>query len=146
MLLTLFIVSQLALDAVLVLFMLVSALRRKAAPAPAPAPAPSENAPPAWYRDFLYLAEDVMALVEPVLDVVESGRLGAETTAPAPIPAAELPMAQRQRDRHREAFALLRAGTPPEEVARRERLLPGELRLIRNLVAAESEHAESRGR
>jgi hypothetical protein len=146
MLLTLFIVLQLALDAGLVLFLLVSAPRRKAAPARAPASAPLKSAPPAWYRDFLCLAEDVMALVEPVIDVVESGRLGAAPAAPAPTPAADLPVAQRQRDRHREAFALLRAGTPPEEVARRERLLPGELRLIRNLVAAESEFAESRGR
>jgi hypothetical protein len=141
MLLTLFIVSQLALDAGIVLFLLVSALRRKAAPAAAPAPAPLKNAPPAWYPDFLRLAEDVMALVEPVLDGIERGRLGA-----APAPAAEPPAVQGQRDRHREAFALLRAGTPPEEVARRERLLPGELRLMRNLVAAESDLAESRGR
>ena len=41
------------------------------------------------------------------------------------------------RDRHREAFALLRAGTPSEEVARREHLSPGQVRLIENLVAAE---------
>ena len=48
--------------------------------------------------------------------------------------------------RHRAALALLRAGTSAEEVARRERLLPGELRLMSNPVAAEAELAGARGR
>ena len=49
------------------------------------------------------------------------------------------------RDRHRAALSLLRAGASPEEVARRERLPPGELRLMSNLVAAEAELAGARG-
>jgi len=43
-------------------------------------------------------------------------------------------------------MALLRSGASPEEVARRERLLPGELKLMRNLVAAEAELAGTRDR
>lgn len=47
--------------------------------------------------------------------------------------------------RRRAALSLLRAGTSPDEGARRERLLPGELRLMSNLVAAEAELAGARG-
>jgi hypothetical protein len=53
---------------------------------------------------------------------------------------------ERAGDRHRAALSLLRAGTSPEEVARRERLLPGELRLMSNRVAAGAELAGARGR
>ena len=57
--------------------------------------------------------------------------------APAAESAREALANAAPRDRHREAFALLRAGTPSEEVARREHLSPGQVRLIENLVAAE---------
>jgi hypothetical protein len=147
MLLTLFVISQIALDAGLALFLLVRALRRRAAPAPQPVP--ESGVPPSWYSDFLVLAEDLMTLVEPVLDAAENGRFAVATAGPgalAPAPSVEPRAAQTPRDRHRAALALLRAGTPPEEVARRERLMPGELRLMSNLVAAEAEPAGSRSR
>ena len=111
-----------------------------------------ESSPPAElpesYREFQRLAEDVLMVVEPVLEAMESGALQrlAAPAAIAPPSAAALPPAtaapaadeRSARDRHREARALLRAGTPPDEVARREKLRPGELRLIENLVAAEA--------
>ena len=147
MLLTLFVVSQIALDAGLVIFLLVNTRRRRAAATRRRA-APNVT-PPSWYSDFLVLAEDLMALVEPVLDAAENGRFAVATAGPAAsalAPPVEPRAAQTQRDRHRAAMALLRAGTLPEEVARRERLTPGELRLISNLVAAEAEPAGSRNR
>ena len=60
--------------------------------------------------------------------------------------ATEARPTERARDRHRAALSLLRAGTSPGEVARGERLLPGELRLMSNLVAVEAELAGARGR
>ena len=138
MLLTAFIVLQIILDVEVVLFFLFRMRRRrKAAPAPPAEPAP----PPPWHREFLLLAEDVMALLEPVLDALESGALRAPAHAAAPGAAPASPEARSLRDRHREAFALLRAGAAPEDVASRERLGAGELRLIRNLVAAEAQMA-----
>jgi hypothetical protein len=137
MLLTAFIVLQIILDVEVVLFFLFRMRRRRAA-TPAPAAAPT---PPAWPRDFLLLAEDVMALLEPVLDALESGALAAPAAAPGRSAAPAPPEVRSLRDRHREAFALLRAGAAPEDVASRERLGAGELRLIRNLVAAEAEMA-----
>ena len=135
MLLMAFIVLQLILDVEIVLFLLMRRRRRKAAPAPAPA----KEEPPSWYRDFTILAEDVLALVEPVLDALEAGETRTRRAMPSPAPAGGPSEAPTPRDRHREAFALLRAGTAPDEVARRERLQPGELRLIRNLIAAEAQ-------
>jgi len=147
MLLTLFIILQIAFDVGLAIHLVLSTRRRRAAATRRPATA--KATPPSWYTDFLVLAEDLMGLVEPVLDAAEHGRFAAVAAGPAasaPAPSVEPQAAQPQRDRHRTALALLRAGTAPEEVARRERLMPGELRLMSNLVAAEAELAGSRGR
>jgi hypothetical protein len=67
----------------------------------------------------------------------------APVAAPAPQPAVEPPAREPRslRERHREAFALLRAGASAEDVGRREGIGAGELRLIRNLVAAEAQIA-----
>lgn len=142
--LTAFIVLQLLLDLEIVGYLLWRhRKRRRAAIAPA-APAPPSE-PPAWYRDFVMLTEDVLNAIEPVLDALDRGPLPAPRAAasePAP-PAAAAP-APSPRDRHREAFALLRAGAPAEEVARREHLTPGQMRLIENLVAAEHRLAAAR--
>jgi hypothetical protein len=101
-------------------------------------------ASPSWYGDFLAAPEELMMLVEPVLDLAESRTLAGPP--PSPGLATEARPTESVRDRHRAALSLLRAGTSPEEVARRERLLPGELRLMSNLVAAEAELAGARGR
>jgi hypothetical protein len=101
-------------------------------------------AAPPWYGDFLVTAEELMVLVEPMVHLAESRTPAGPP--PSPAPATEARPAESVRDRHRAALALLRAGTSPEEVARREQLLPGELRLISNLVAAEAELAGARGR
>jgi hypothetical protein len=135
MLLMTFIVLQLILDVELVLFLLLRLRKRKAAPAPVPA----KEEPPAWYRDFLLLAEDVLAAVEPALDALEERESKTPPAMASPGPVQAPSEARTPRERHREAFALLRAGAAPEDVARRERLQPGELRLIRNLIAAEAE-------
>lgn len=147
--LTAFIVLQLLLDIEIVAY-LVWRHRKKRRAAAAPAPAAATPAlpvePPAWYRDFVMLTEDVMNAIEPVLDALDRGLLHAPratvASEPAPPPAAA--PAPMPRDRHREAFALLRAGTPADEVARREHLSPGQLRLIENLVAAEHRLAAAR--
>ena len=140
--LTAFIVLQLILDLEVVLF-LVWRRRHRRRPA---ALVPAE--PPAWYRDFLLLAEDVLAVVEPVLDALDRGQLPMPVAAAAPAAAAEgprdAPSPAPPRERHREAFALLRAGTPSDEVARREHLSPGQVRLIENLVAAEGRLAAAK--
>jgi hypothetical protein len=137
--LTAFIVLQLILDIQIVLFLVWRHRRRARTSTPAAAAVPAE--PPAWYRDFLLLAEDVLAAVEPVLDALDRGHLPMPAPAAAPAAGAESAREARAkaapRDRHREAFALLRAGTPSDEVARREHLSPGQVRLIENLVAAE---------
>jgi hypothetical protein len=145
MLLSIFVITQIALDIAIVGYLLTNGRRRK--PAASARRAQPRTAPPPWYHDFLATAEDLMVLVEPVLDLAESGGL-APPPAPsaAAAPAAEPRPAESPRDRHRAALSLLRAGTSPEEVARRERLLPGELRLMRNLVTAEAELAGARGR
>jgi hypothetical protein len=139
--LTAFIVLQLILDLEVVLF-LVWRRRHRRRPAVL---VPAE--PPAWYRDFLLLAEDVLSAVEPVLDALDRGQLPMRVAAAAPA-AADSPRDAASpappRDRHREAFALLRAGTPSDEVARRERLSPGQVRLMENLVAAEGRLAAAK--
>lgn len=130
--LALFLVFQLALDVVLVFLLLAQVRRRKAAP-------PASQ----WHQEFLLLAEDILAVVEPVLDALESGRL-AEPPVPAQAEHAGRPRPAVSALRRRQALALLRAGAAPEDVARRGCLLPAELRLIRNLMAAEAELADPR--
>jgi hypothetical protein len=137
--LTFFVVFQLGLDVALLCLLLAQARRRKAAP-PAGRQT-SAQSPPQWYREFLLLAEDVLALVEPVLDALESGRLPAPPDSAPPARTGK-PASAGSSEQRREAFALLRAGVAPEDVARRGRLLPAEVRLIRNLVAAEAEMAD----
>jgi len=144
MLLSIFVITQIAFDIAIVGYLLTAARCRRAAASARPAQPGA--APPSWYRDFLATAEDLMALVEPVLDLAENGGLAPPPPAPAPAPTVEPRPAESLRDRHRAALSLLRAGTSPDEVARRERLLPGELRLMSNLVAAEAELAGARGR
>jgi hypothetical protein len=147
--LTAFIVLQLLLDIEIVLF-LVSRYRRRARPTVRVVAAEAAE-PPAWYRDFLALAEDVLAAVEPLLDALDRGQLPMPASAAASAGASAAAESAREalastapRARHREAFALLRAGTPSEEVARREHLSPGQVRLIENLVAAEGRLAAAR--
>jgi hypothetical protein len=143
MLLTAFIVLQVILDLEVVVYFLMRMRRRKAAKPPV------EPEPPAWYRDFLVLAEDLLTLIEPVLDHLEKTPAApapagaaadtAAASAPSPAAAAPTPEPKSLRERHREAFALLRAGASPDDVARREGLGTGELRLLKNLVAAEAQ-------
>lgn len=139
--LTAFVIFQLALDVVVVFALLARLLQRRAAPPR------RRGGPPQWYQEFLLLTEDILALVEPVLDALESGRLPRSTPAApeagAAVPA-ERPAPLSAAERRREAFAQLRAGASPEEVERRGQLQPAELRLIRNLVAAEAKLAGSR--
>ena len=118
MLLIAFIVFQIGLDVTLVALAIVALRRGRAALASAREPAAAQP-------EFLLLAEDLLGVLEPVLTALESGRL---------TPA-------RSEDRHRRAFALLRAGVSQQEVGQRERLLPGEVRLMTNLVAAETRAA-----
>ena len=123
MLLTVFVVAQIVFDVAMLLLFVLSVARRKP-----PAPV---TAPPDWYNQLVGLAQDLISATEPVLDELE--RRPARRAEPPPEPWT----------RQREAMALLRAGVAPEEVARRGRLLPGELKLIRNVVAAEAQSAGS---
>jgi hypothetical protein len=125
------IVCQLVFDVAAVL--LLVALVRRARPAPAPEVAPE---PPAWYREFLALAQDLLVVTEPVLDALD--RPGRAPAPAAPAAARPEPASAGGDDRFRQAFALMRGGAAAEEVVRRSRLLPGEARLIKNLVAAEA--------
>jgi len=85
MLLSIFVITQIALDIAIVGYLLTNGRRRKAA-VPARRAQP-RTAPPSWYQDFLATAEDLMVLVEPVLDLAESGGL-----APPPrVPIQRLP-------------------------------------------------------
>jgi hypothetical protein len=126
-----FIVCQLVFDVVAVL--LLVALVRRARPAPLLAAAPE---PPAWYREFLALAQDLLVVTEPVLHALD--RPGSAPAPPAPAAARPEPAPAGGDDRVRQAFALMRGGAAAEEVVRRSRVLPGEARLIKNLVAAEA--------
>jgi len=133
MLLMAFIVFQIVLDAVLVTLALVALRRGRAALASAREPAAAQT-------EFLLLAEDLLGVLEPVLTAIESGRL-TPAAAPAASPVTEGAGATPPEDRHRRAFELLRAGVSQQEVGQRERLLPGEVRLMTNLVAAETRAA-----
>lgn len=131
MLLPVFVVCQLVLDVALVALLVVALLRRKAEPAGGP------TTPPAWHAELVALTQELLAVTEPILDALESRGSGPGGSNPAPAPPGS-GQAAAAPDPYREAFALVRAGVVPEEVARRGALSPGELRLIQNLVAAES--------
>ena len=162
--LTLFVVLQLCLDVQLVLVVLWLLRRRRAAPRRLVAPswfaefrllveevrALVEPALDALEADEARAHEPVAAAkaaaaLEPAAALKTAApEPAARTKAAAPAPDARPAAPARPaeapapRDRRREALALLRAGVAPEEVERRERLLPGEARLIRNLAAAEA--------
>lgn len=110
----LFVLAQLAFDAVVVALVVCVALARRPRQA---VPSP----PPPWAAEFTTLAREVLETLEPVLDRLEER---ARSAAP--------PDRDAQR---RDALRLLRAGVATEEVARRSGLLPGELRLLRNLAS-----------
>jgi hypothetical protein len=117
-----FVVAQLVFDVAVVAFAAVYLLTR---PAPR-APEPIE--PPEWYGHFLKVAQDLMVATEPVLDRLESRASAPVVPAPPVV----------TRDPYYEARKLLRAGAPPDEVADRAGLQPGEMRLLARVVAAES--------
>jgi hypothetical protein len=135
--LTAFVVFQLALDALLVLFLAIGALRRAAAP-------PPPDTPPEWYRELVALSQDVLLATEPMLDALErreapparTSEAGAAParTEPPPAPSASA----LKSERHRQAFALLHAGARDDEVIRASGLASWELKLIKNILATES--------
>jgi hypothetical protein len=125
-LLTAFVLVQVVFDLLVLIWLGARVLRRPPARAPAPDPA---------HREFLLLARDLLELVEPVLDWLES-----KEPAPASLPGETPP--GPSPDRVREAFALARAGLGPREVGRQAGLGPGAARLVANLVAAEGARAQ----
>lgn len=131
MLLTVFVVAQLVFDVALLGLFVASVWGKKAV---------AEPRPPEWYAEFLALAQDLLAATEPVLESLESRQ--AEPERPrAPAPRPEPALRTEPGTRRREVLALLRAGADPREVERRGGLSPGELRLIKNVVAAEAASA-----
>lgn len=133
MLLTVVVLAQLVLDVVVIV--MLTRGRGRFRPE-------REAAPPPWYQEFVHLAEDLLLVTEPVLTALESpGPHGVPGAASASASDTPGPASGRYRD----AFALLRGGRCPEEVARVGRVSRGELRLMENLVAAESRIAAARG-
>lgn len=131
MLLSVFVVAQLVFDVALLLLFVASMVRRKPA---------ADSRPPQWYGEFMTLAQDLLAATEPVLEALEARR--GEPERPRVSEARPEPGERVEpRNRRREVLALLRAGADPHEVERRGGLLPGELRLIKNVVAAEAASA-----
>lgn len=117
--LTAFVIAQVVFDVAIVVLGAVYLLTRaRAVPASAAPP------PPDWYPQMVTLAQDLMAATEPVMDRLES-------TAPA-APVV---------DPYAEARALLATGTPPDEVAARAGVHPGEARLLASVLAAGRRHA-----
>jgi hypothetical protein len=114
MMLSGFVVAQIVFDVALLALIAFYAVTRKPPPPPEP---------PEWYAHFLKLAQEVIAATERPFDD-PAGR-----EAPPPPPP---------HDRYREARALLAAGARPDEVAGRAGLLPGEVRLLARIVAAEA--------
>jgi hypothetical protein len=109
MLLSIFVITQIALDIALVTYLLTNARRRRAvASARRAQPA---AAPPSWYGDFLATAEELMVLVEPVLDLAEGGRLAGGSGPPSPAPGTEARPAESART----------AIAPPSRSSGRER-------------------------
>jgi hypothetical protein len=123
MMLTAFVVAQIVFDVVVVALAALYLLGRK--------PAPSA-APPDWYEQIVTLAQDLLAATEPVLERLEARGTEAPPSVPEP-------------DRYGEARALLRSGARPDEVAGRAGLLPGEMRLLANIVTAEARGASRAG-
>jgi hypothetical protein len=135
MLLTAFVIAQLVFDVAALVLLVATVVRRR--------PAPADARPPEWYPQFLGLAQDLLAATEPVLDALEARR--GEGAGGRALPARPEPADRSEpRSRRREVLALLRAGADPREVARRGGLLPGELRLLKNVVAAEAASAPPR--
>ena len=127
--LTAFVVAQIAFDVIVVALVVLYVLDRRATT--------SSSAPPDWYGEVVNLAQDVMAATEPVLDKLDERRA---PVAPAPPPPPPPPPAP---DRYAGARTLLLAGTAPEDVAAREQLSPGELRLLTSIVATQARLASA---
>ena len=124
------IAAQLVFDLLLVVLLVTVARQRREA-----------AAPPAWHDEFLQLAKEVMAVADSLLEAPdrrEDAPVGdrATTAAPTPVRRGD-PPARRGGSARDEAFSLIRAGMAADDVGRRTGLLPGELRLITSLVAAE---------
>jgi hypothetical protein len=117
MMLSAFVVAQIVFDVVVVALAALYFVSRKTTP-----PAPE---PPDWYPQLVRLGQDLMTATEPMLDKLETREPPEAVAAPAP-------------DRYEEARELLRAGARPDDVAGRAGLLPGEMKLLANIVAAET--------
>ncbi len=119
MMLSAFVVAQIVFDVVVVALAALYFVSRKTTP-----PAPE---PPDWYPQLVRLGQDLMAATEPMLDKLEMRESPEAVAVAAPAP-----------DRYDEARELLRAGARPDDVAGRAGLLPGEMKLLANIVAAET--------
>jgi hypothetical protein len=126
MMLTAFVVAQIAFDVIVVALVVLYVLDRRATT--------SSSTPPDWYGEVVNLAQDVMAATEPVLDKLDERRA---PVAPAPPPPPPAP------DRYAGARTLLLAGTAPEDVAAREQLSPAELKLLTSIVATQARLASA---
>jgi hypothetical protein len=135
--LTMFVIFQLAFDVVILLAVCVGVLRCKSRAAVEP------RQPSQGHQEFLRLVHDRQAETAPGTEAHVGQPRGMEPSFSPERPRAPVDDGAR-RDRRREALDLLRAGADPAEVARRGRLSPGELRLLRNVVAAEMRLATSR--
>jgi hypothetical protein len=118
-LLTSLLVLQLCFD-VAVAALLIGVLARRRAPAVPPAP-------PDWYHESIRLVQELVVAADPMLEALEGRRADAIVNSAA---------AAAPRDRHRRALALLRAGAYSEDTARRDGILPAELRVLRSLAVA----------
>lgn len=127
--LTAFVVAQIAFDVIVVALVVLYVLERRATT--------SSSAPPDWYGEVVNLAQDVMAATEPVLDKLDERR------APAPAPPPPPPAPASTPDRYAGARTLLLAGAAPEDVAAREQLSPGELKLLTNILATQARLASA---
>jgi hypothetical protein len=127
---------QLVFDVLLVL-LLITVARQRRAPV----------APPAWHDEFLQLAREVMAIADSLLEAPERREAAPERREAAPERREAAPEGREVAPQRRpvsardEAFSLLRGGMELDAVARRTGLLPGELRLITSLVAAQRREA-----
>jgi len=117
---------QLVFDLLLVL-LLITVARQRRAPV----------APPAWHDEFLQLAKEVMAVADSLLEAPERRADAPERRVETPEWREAAAPQRRATSARDEAFTLLRDGMEPDAVARRTGLLPGELRLITSLVAAQ---------